>query len=78
MSDQDINLQMTGTQQLSLTQGIDTGPSQSTGDGITVEEADLRYLKKPTGGNIGDVLTKTGTDTTAWTAPGIPLTSTNW
>lgn len=32
----------------------------------------------PAGGNVGDVLTKTGATTAAWQQPTIPFASTNW
>jgi hypothetical protein len=48
------------------------------GTGVTLVIGDARYVKKPTTGNVNDVLTKTGTDTSEWRAPSVPFASTNW
>ena len=48
-----------------------------TSGGITLNTADARYLKKPSGGNPGDVLTK-GSTADTWVAPSISYASDNW
>lgn len=48
------------------------------GGGISLAQADARYVRLPTTEPDGNVSTSTGSGNSNWRKPTVPLASTNW